>query len=311
MQAKRSFVSLMTALSFVVLAVSGILAFVQPFSIRIVGLHVLTGFVFIALIGLHLLNNQGHLKRHLRSKSLWVTVGIVSGLPALFLWQPGPIRGVLGLSSNLGPALERFEMSVNGLVYRYSPSPSYKMALTIRAGTAFEFDDPPHIAIWLENASSYHIQTLHQPPEAANDALPYWDFKVRSWKSAKRDAERSGMDLNAQLELDGVSGATQNSSFDPADYVLPADPDNPMPYRLLIEIEQPGDNQPSLVYSVEVHNSAPQAFQLLDLVGFPKREADDEGGREVWALYFVDETFGSALKLIDSALLTIDRAENS
>ena len=33
--------------------------------------------------------------------------------------------------------------------------------------------------------------------------------------------------------------------------------DNPMPYRLLIEIDQPSDDQPSLVYSVEVANADP------------------------------------------------------
>ena len=80
-----------------------------------------------------------------------------------------------------------------------------------------------------------------------------------------------------------------------------------MPYRLLIEIDQPDDDQPSLVYSVEVDNADPRAFQLLDLVGYPKREENDENGKEVWALYFVDERIDSALGLIDSALLTIDR----
>jgi len=110
-----------------------------------------------------------------------------------------------------------------------------------------------------------------------------------------------------QVDVDGFSGATQNSSFDPADYILPADSDNPMPYRLLIEIDQPGDDQTSLVYSVEIDNADPRTFQLLDLVGYPKRELD-EAGKETWALYFVDDDqFASALDLIDSALLTIER----
>ena len=146
--------------------------------------------------------------------------------------------------------------------------------------------------------------------KAGRTALPYWDFKVRGWEEAQRKAAAAGKELNElneEQEVDGLSGATQNSSFDPADYILPADPENPMPYRLLIEIDQPDDEQPSLVYSVEVDNADPRAFQLLDLVGYPKREEDDEKGKEVWALYFVDEEIDSALGLIDSALLTIDR----
>jgi hypothetical protein len=51
-----------------------------------------------------------------------------------------------------------------------------------------------------------------------------------------------------------------------------------MPYRLLIEINQPGDatekidDQPSLVYQVEIDNFDPRTFQLLDLVGYPVKE---------------------------------------
>jgi hypothetical protein len=305
----RSFVSLLTALIFVVLTVTGILAFVRPFSIQVVGLHALMGFVFVGVIALHVKNNFSHLSRYMQTKVVWVTLAITVGLTAMFLWQPGPIHSILALSQNLGPALDRFEMNDDGLVYHYSPASHYKMALTIRAGKTFDAKAPPHVAIWLENASFYHIRTLREPDKltAGRAALPYWYFKVRGWEAAKRKAKESGKDLNDQLEVDGVSGATQNSSFDPADYILPADPDNPMPCRLLIEIDQPNDNQPSLVYSVEIDNSAPHAFQLLDLVGYPKHEDNDKDGKEVWDLYFVDERFDSATKLIDSALLTIDR----
>lgn len=306
---KRSFVSLLTALCFAVLAVTGILAFVRPFSIQVVGLHALMGFVFVGLIALHVLNNTGHLKRYLRSKTLWATTGITVGLTLLFLWQPEPIRRVLGLSQNLGPALDRFEVSDKGLIYHFHPAPQYRMALNVRAGKEFDKNAPPHVAIWLENASFYHIKTLHEPrdPTQGRTALPYWDFKMRGWEEAKRKAEESGKDLAEELGVDGVSGATQNSSFDPADYILPADPENPMPYRVLIEIDQPNDDQPSLVYAVEIDNADPRAFQLLDLVGYPKRVEDDKDGKEVWELYFVDERFHSALELIDSALMTIDR----
>ncbi len=302
---KRSFVSLLTALSFAVLAVTGVLAFVRPFSIQVVGLHALMGFVFVGLIALHVFNNSGHLNRYLRSKELWATAGIAIALTGLFFWQPAPIKSLLGLSQNLGPALDRFEVTEKGMIYRYDPIPDYRMTLNVRAGSEFDTNAPPHVAIWLENASFYHIKTLHETGGRA--ALPYWDFKMRGWEEAKRKAEESGKDLAEELGVDAISGATQNSSFDPADYILPSDPDNPMPYRLVIEIDRPDDEQPSLVYAVEIDNSDSRAFQLLELMGYPKRE-EDEGGKEVWALYYVDERFTTALQLIDSALLTIDRA---
>jgi hypothetical protein len=309
---KRSYVSLLTALSFIVMAVTGVLAFARPFSIQVVGLHALMGFVFIGFIALHVINNTGHLKRYLRSKALWTTLGITVALTALFLAQPGPVRSVLGLSQNLGPALDRFEISDDGLTYHYSPAPDYKMALTIRAGKSFDAQTPPHVAIWLENASFYHIKTLREPSDTANGrtALPYWDFKMRGWEEAKRKAEESGKDLMAEKEVDGVSGATQNSSFDPADYILSTNPEKPMPYRLVIEINQPDDDQSSLVYAVEIDNADPRAFQLLELMGYPKQEENDTDGKEVWALYYVDERFGTALELINSALLTIGKGSD-
>ena len=84
MSKKRSTVSLLTAFSFVVLAVTGVLAFVRPFSIQIVGLHSLIGFVFIGLIALHILNNTGHLGRYLKRGPVWITLSVVAALAVLF-----------------------------------------------------------------------------------------------------------------------------------------------------------------------------------------------------------------------------------
>ncbi len=312
MSHRRSTVSLLTAFSFAVLAVTGVLAFIRPFSIQIVGLHALIGFVFIGLIALHILNNSGRLTRYLQTRLALSALGMILLLAALFLWQPAPVRSVLGLSGNLGPALDRFEVTERGLHYQYAPDERYRMALNVRTGSGFEPAKPPHFAIWLENASHYHIKTLHTPGTPANASpplLPYWDFKRRGWEEAKREAEASGKDLAEEREVDGISGATRNSSFDPADYIFPEKTDESLPFRLLIEIDQPGDDQASLVYAIDIDNADPRTFQLLDLVGYPKREEDDDEGKEVWALYYIDESFDSALDLIDSALLTIERGE--
>ncbi|MCG8599766.1 MAG: hypothetical protein MI807_06455 [Verrucomicrobiales bacterium] len=314
MKQKRSAVSLLVASSFLVLSVTGVLAFALPFSIRIVGLHALMGFVFVGLIGFHIANNLGHLSRYSRSALVWITAAATIALTLLFLWQPRPVKSILGWSRNMGPSLDRLDVQSDGLVYQYHPAPDYRMDLTIRAGRAFDFENPPTVAIWLENASFYHIKTLQEPENTKNASadLPYWDFKRRGWEEAKRKAEEEKSGREKQLqenELDAVSGATRNSSFDPADYILPADPDNPMPYRLLVELDHPDDDLPSLVYAAEIDNADPRFFQLLELVGYPKQDEDREG-KESWSLYYVDYSdakFQSSLELIDSILLTIDR----
>lgn len=299
---RRRATSLLNAFTFLVLAVSGVVAFIRPFDLGIVGLHALMGFLFIALVALHIVNNSRPLKAYLHSRALWVTLAFTAALTVLFFTQPAPVKAVLGLSGNLGPAMDRFQVKEDGMVFDYAPSPDYRMQLTIRTGTAYDPDSPPDVAIWLENQGGYHIKTLLAPPDHRREHLPYWEFKRRGWEQARKDREEG---------LDTVSEPTPNGSFDPADYILPADPDTSTPYSLLVEINQPDDphgpheDQPSLVYAVEIDNLHPVTFQLLDLVGYPRRE--DEGDDEAWALYFVDGGFGSALGLIDSALLVIER----
>jgi hypothetical protein len=296
----RTAVSLFTATTFVVLAVTGVIAFIQPFSIGIVGVHALMGFVFIALIGLHAINNRRPLTRYLRGKVFWLALSGTSVLTLLVWLQPAPIQSFLSWSGNLGPALERFQMGEEEMVFDYHPTPDYQMRLTVKTGPAYDTQSPPQVAIWLENQGGYHIKTLLAP--AAGYELPYWAFKHAGWEKAKREAEQTG-------EVDGVSSATPNGSFDPADYILPSNAEESTPYSLLLEINQPDDNQPSLVHAVEIDNRLPRSFQLLELRGYPKRDDDDDEqtGKETWSLYYIDQSITSALDLIDSALLTIKR----
>ena len=297
---RRRLVSLLAAVTFAVMVVSGVLAFFLPFSINLVGLHSLTGFVFILFVAAHVSNNGRNLRSYLRSRVIWGVLLFLGATSLLFYLQPSPVKAVLGLSGNFGSALDRFEATEEGMVYQYHPSEDYQLKLTLIAGSGYDFDDPPRVAIWLENQGGYHIKTLRAPDEGEED-LPYWKFKRDGWAKAKAEAKAED-----QPEPDAVSSPTPNGSFDPADYILPADPENSTPYQLLVEVNDPDDgDQPSLVYAVEIDNLDPRTFQLLQLVGFPKRE--DEDGKEAWELYFIDESVTTALDLIDSALLKIRR----
>ena len=52
-------------------------------------------------------------------------------------------------------------------------------------------------------------------------------------------------------------------------------------------------------------NYEPYTFQLLELVGYPVMEENDE--KEEWYLSYADESIESAFEIVDSALLQIDR----
>ena len=134
---------------------------------------------------------------------------------------------------------------------------------------------------------------------------------IQSKGLGKAQEEAKAKNLSLEDSVDAVSEATANGSFDPADYILPREQNSSMPYRVLIEVNQPNDpsskmeDQPSLVYEVEVDNYDPYTFQLLELVGYPVMEENDE--KEEWYLSYADESIESAFEIVDSALLQIDR----
>ena len=295
------------------MAVTGVIAFIQPFSIEIIGLHALTGFLFIGVVVGHIFNNSVALKKYIKSPVVLAVIGTTVATTALFYYQPTPIKKILGLSGNLGPALDLFEMDEKGMTYRYTPDPGYKMLVDLRTGPAFDLKNPPRLAVWLENQSLYHIKTLYVSDTPDNqEQLPYWAFKVKGWEKAQEEAKAKNLSL--EDSVDAVSEATANGSFDPADYILPTEQNASMPYRVMIEVNQPNDpssqldDQPSLVYEVEVDNFDPRTFQLLELVGYPSFDQE----KDEWYLSYVDQSIESAFEIVDSALLQIERKnENS
>ena len=312
---KRHWISTLIAMLFVTLAVTGVMGFFLPFSLLTVSVHALVGFVFIVAIAFHIRNHFNQLRRYFTKRSALLLSVFVVGLITVILWQPPAVKAILSLSDNLGPDPSRFEFDGQRMLYRYDPAPHYRMRLEVMGGSAYDATDPPFVAIWIENRSGYHIKSLyHSEQDGYEEQLPYWRHKRSEYLKYKAEHEAKS-EAEKQAEVDALSSATENDSFDPADYIVPRDADRDAPYRVMIEINQLGDanddytDQPSLVYSVEVDNSDPRAFQLLEIVGYPKAE-QNEDGETAWSLYYVDETITSARDLLDSALLRIARETN-
>ena len=312
---KRHWVSTLIAMLFVTLAVTGVMGFFFPFNLLTVSVHALVGFVFIVAVGFHIRNHYHQLRRYFTKRSAAVLLVFVVALITVILLQPGPVRAIIGLSDNLGPDPSNFELDGQRMLYRYDPADHYRIQLEVMGGSAYDADDPPYVAIWVENQSGYHIKSLyHSEREGFAAQLPYWHYKRSEYLKYKAEHEaKSEADKQAeQDELDALSSATANDSFDPADYIVPDDPERDAPYRVMIEINQAGDgnehydDQPSLVYSVEVDNRDPRTFQVLEIVGYPKDE-EGEDGETSWSLYYADETLTTARDLLDSALLRISR----
>ena len=241
---KRNVVSLTIAVLFLTLAVTGVMGFFLPFNILTVSVHALLGFVFIGSIALHLKNNFRQLKNYFTSKTALLVILCVAALVTVILMQPKPVLAILGLSKNLGPAADRFELKDTKMIYNYTPAPHYKMQLDFKGGRAFDAEKPPRVAIWLENTSRYHLKTLyHSKAPDAQQMLPYWHYKKSEYEKYKAESEAAEKAGKKQAEdVDALSSATPNESFDPADYIVPKDPEKETPYRLLIEINALDDS---------------------------------------------------------------------
>lgn len=277
---------------FVVISTTGVMAFFLPYDISIISIHAILGFLFLAIILIHLYNNLNQLKKYLKSKSTLSVFVITFLLTAIIIAQPAPVQSILKLSKNTGPALDRFQIQDSTICYDYAPAETYKLSVKIQSGLNTSIQTPD-IAIWLENQSNYHIKTLHASSNATTQ-LPFWNFKKSEYEKAKLEAQKEQQDILA------VSGATPNNSFNAEDYLLPKD----QTYTLLIEINQPHDQQPSLIYSVEVSNSEAKYFQTFDLLGYPSQEENS------WKINYDLSQFTSAKQLINSALLTIQRTKD-
>ena len=238
---KRSVVSLLIAILFLSLAVTGVMGFFLPFDLLTVAVHSILGFIFIVAVGWHVKNNARQLRKYFGSWSaLWVILSVVT-LIVVILYQPRPVKALLGLSQNIGPAVDQFELEEGKMVYHYNPSPTYRMKLDFKGGPAFDQENPPFIAIWIENTSRYHLKTLYhtEHPDVKNQ-LPYWSFKKSEYEKYKAESEALEKS-EEQADADTVSSATPNASFDPADYIVPKDAKKETPYRLLIELNLPKD----------------------------------------------------------------------
>tara|TARA_B110001469_G_scaffold124143_1_gene137298 strand:+ start:1701 stop:2138 length:438 start_codon:yes stop_codon:yes gene_type:complete len=124
-------------MTFVVMVVSGCLAFFLPFSIKITGLHALMGFMFLWMIVAHVSNNVSGMKRSFNPRILLSSAALTGLLTVLFIWQPAPVKAILRLSQNKGASLETFELQVDTFSYLYTPAENYQLKLDIKFGEGF------------------------------------------------------------------------------------------------------------------------------------------------------------------------------
>jgi uncharacterized protein YhhL (DUF1145 family) len=290
--------------SFSALSVTGVLAYLRPFSITVTQIHIIAGFVTLVLVLMHLLARLPYFKNRIskgkQGASLRLQV-ILFGSVFGFL--------VYGSVSSMPPASWLIDNSYehrnssqivrsSSLVGFEDPAPHRKWivrqsqddngsGLSIYLSFQEELNPMPSIAVWAESTTGSMIETLFLEQSLAYSEVPLWeDYKTQRshilplWRH--RYTLLSG--IKPSGEVDAVSGATESHSFALDPYLEKGRGNE---FILCVEINAPGDisesfddpvlGEPSLLYTCLIEVDRGDPYYLFDITGHGGGDALETG----------------------------------
>ena len=290
--------------SFSALSVTGVLAYLRPFSITVTQIHIIAGFITLVLVLMHLLARLPYFKNRIskgkQGASLRIQV-ILFGTVFGFL--------VYGSVSSIPPASWLIDNSYehrnssqivrsSSLVGFQDPEPHRKWivrksqddngsGLSIYLSFQEELNPMPSIAVWAESTTGSMIETLFLEQSLAYSEVPLWeDYKTQRshilplWRH--RYTLLSG--IKPSGEVDAVSGATESHQFALDPYF---EKDKGNEFILCVEINAPEDitekfsdpilGQPSLLYTSLIDVDREDPYYLLELTGHGGGDALETG----------------------------------
>ncbi len=239
-QTKRSWISLLLAISAVGMVVTGILSFSLPYSQILSGMHTWLSLTFISVLVFHLSNNLKALAGYVRSKL--ARVQLVSGGLIVVLITLGvgfsmpPFESLLDFGYKLRKTAE-LENNRFSTINTQVSKEGVPLIVSLRAGAHYQsppqplflgltYRSTPQMAFWVEDTDGNYIETLYVTGKISEsrfrtsdlsdnelkrrpEALPYW--------SHKRGVKEADGLLTPQYntsDLDGVTGATPLGHYD-------------------------------------------------------------------------------------------------
>ncbi len=290
--------------SFSALSVTGVLAYLRPFSITVTQIHIIAGFVTLVLVLMHMLARLPYFKNRIskgrQGASLRLQV-ILFGTVFGFL--------VYGSVSSIPPASWLIDNSYehrnssqivrsSSLVGFEEPAPHRKWivrgsqddngsGLSIYLSFQEELNPMPSIAVWAESTTGSMIETLFLEQSLAYSEVPLWeDYKTQRshilplWRH--RYTLLSG--IKPSGEVDAVSGATESHQFALDPYFEKGKGNE---FILCVEINAPEDitekfsdpilGQPSLLYTSLIYVDREDPYYLFELTGHGGGDALETG----------------------------------
>lgn len=322
----RHWVNFGLLFSFLTLMASGVLAYLQPFSLVTTRVHVVFGLLTALLVALHLISRMPYFASKLvieKSRRMIAAIAITwVALLAIAWWGTWPAKPLMAASYESRHKLEIVRQSpLAGMV-----SPDNNTRLVARqpgadADTAISllvrFSDskqaPPAIAVWAETSTGSMIETLYLDPKLAfseqvewhgiqtqrHQLLPIWRHKYTLV---------SGVDPLG--EVDAFTAATPSHAFTLDQYLKSGKEGN---FVICVEVNAVGDanatfpdpsiGQPSLLYTAYVEPNGESAYRLLELT------AHGGGAANSGTLKYDFDGIDSAKQLVDLLLLHVQRID--
>ncbi len=313
-------------ISFVILMVTGIIAYLLPFSLNNTRVHIVFAFATIFFIGYHLTQKYGYFPKAITRTSLrtrqllllilciliFVLVSALQNIAPIskfmdWSYESRHQREILRVSPNTATQIIENNLHTVRSFEPKEDDTQRAVALDIEVRMSAQITHKPAIAIWAESTTGALIETLYLSPELAYSDSPTWHGQTvnRSkilpiWRS--RFTLISGLEPNGTI--DGSTGATANHTFSLKKYFSQAEQE----YLIFFEINQPFDTnkdwqdkllgQPSVVYSTYMEHSDLKKYAILELTGHGG--SNNLGGGIEYEL----DTITTAKELVDLILIS-------
>ena len=323
----RHWVNFGLLFSFLTLAVSGLLAYLQPFSLATTRVHMVFGLLTLLLVGLHLASRIPYFKAQTVGKKAsypllavitlsWVALLVVSlsgvwpSKPLMAgsyesrqrqaIVRPSPLAGIAELDGG------------QRLVGR-NPGEDADTSVSLLLRFGEELEQRPAVAVWAETTNGSMVETLYLDTELAFSEDVTWEGRPTKrhhllpiWRH--RHTLVSGVDPKG--EIDAFTAATPEHAFTLDQYLKSGEDGR---FVICVEVNVLGDaneafedellGQPSLLYTAYVDASEGAKYQLLELTAHGG-EAIESG-----TLNYDFDGIDSARKIVDLLLVHAEKFE--
>lgn len=261
---KRNFVSTFLSLTFLIVAITGVIIFITPYSIRMSEIHIIFGFLFVGFAGFHLVLNFKQLLAYLKKKTIHkvknhelilsmalttiiflATIGNVVPPISTFMDLRKQIQAIQQKESNKTEVIthsEKIGRSIKvsfykGKNYTHTVRRPFKNTILI-----------PQIAVWIETLDGHFVDTLYVTQRSGKSdwwSMPLAKEPVRRkaslpvWSHRRGIESENGYFMPSENEpiADAITSATPVGSF----YLRTKINKNLTDFRIFVELNKSWD----------------------------------------------------------------------